>query len=107
MTEGSHLLTSASMTGHQNHARRAHPALRFDEARMKALPIEDGALAHYSVIHTSPKELLSWAGLVPFARSDWSTIQPPSVVSSTRTCWPAAAPPPETAPTSSTLECQQ
>lgn len=44
-----------------DHARRAHPALRFDEARMEALPIEDGALggvlAHYSMIHTPPGEL--------------------------------------------------
>jgi SAM-dependent methyltransferase len=43
------------------HARRAHPALRFDEARMEALPVEDGALggvlAHYSMIHTPPEEL--------------------------------------------------
>lgn len=44
-----------------DHARRAHPALRFDEARMEALPVEDGALggvlAHYSMIHTPPGEL--------------------------------------------------
>lgn len=26
-----------------DHARRAHPALRFDEARMEDLPVEDGA----------------------------------------------------------------
>ncbi|MGW0792831.1 class I SAM-dependent methyltransferase [Streptomyces sp. NPDC002911] len=43
------------------HARQAHPALRFDEARMEALPVEDGALggvlAHYSMIHTPPGEL--------------------------------------------------
>ncbi|MFJ7967688.1 class I SAM-dependent methyltransferase [Streptomyces sp. NPDC096324] len=43
------------------HARRAHPALRFDEARMEALPVEDrtlgGVLAHYSMIHTPPGEL--------------------------------------------------
>lgn len=43
------------------YARRAHPALRFDEARMEALPVEDGAfggvLAHYSMIHTPPGEL--------------------------------------------------
>ena len=43
------------------HARRAHPALRFDEASMEALPVEDGALggvlAHYSMIHTPPGEL--------------------------------------------------
>ncbi|MES0837308.1 class I SAM-dependent methyltransferase [Nocardiopsis tropica] len=44
-----------------DHARRAHPALRFDEARMEALPVGDGALggvlAHYSMIHTPPAEL--------------------------------------------------
>lgn len=44
-----------------DHARRAHPALRFDQARMEALPVEDGALggvlAHYSMIHTPPGEL--------------------------------------------------
>lgn len=44
-----------------DHARRAHPALRFDEARMEALPVEDGSLggvlAHYSMIHTPPAEL--------------------------------------------------
>ncbi len=44
-----------------DHARRAHPALRFDEARMEALPVADGALggvlAHYSMIHTPPGEL--------------------------------------------------
>ncbi|MFI6289615.1 class I SAM-dependent methyltransferase [Streptomyces sp. NPDC051018] len=44
-----------------DHARRAHPALRFDEARMEALPVGDGALggvlAHYSMIHTPPREL--------------------------------------------------
>ncbi|MER5636719.1 class I SAM-dependent methyltransferase [Kitasatospora sp. NPDC002227] len=43
------------------HARRAHPALRFQEARMESLPVGDGALggvlAHYSVIHTPPAEL--------------------------------------------------
>ncbi|MGW6691282.1 class I SAM-dependent methyltransferase [Streptomyces sp. NPDC054961] len=43
------------------HARRAHPTLRFDEARMEALPVEDGALggvlAHYSLIHTPPVDL--------------------------------------------------
>lgn len=43
------------------HARRAHPELRFEEARMEALPVGDGALggvlAHYSVIHTPPAEL--------------------------------------------------
>ncbi len=47
--------------GMVNHARRAHPALRFQEARMESLPIEDGALggvlAHYSMIHTPPGEL--------------------------------------------------
>ncbi|MFD3451996.1 class I SAM-dependent methyltransferase [Streptomyces sp. NPDC058691] len=44
-----------------DHARRAHPALRFDEARMEALPVEDrslgGVLSHYSMIHTPPEEL--------------------------------------------------
>ncbi|MET9467286.1 class I SAM-dependent methyltransferase [Streptomyces sp. NPDC006544] len=43
------------------HARRAHPAVRFDEARMEALPVDDGALggvlAHYSMIHTPPRDL--------------------------------------------------
>lgn len=43
------------------HARRAHPALRFEEARMEAMPVGDGALggvlAHYSTIHTPPEEL--------------------------------------------------
>lgn len=43
------------------HARRAHPALRFEEARMEALPVRDralgGVLAHYSTIHTPPAEL--------------------------------------------------
>ncbi len=43
------------------HARRAHPALRFAEARMEALPVEDGVLggvlAHYSMIHTPPGKL--------------------------------------------------
>ncbi|MEV6192997.1 class I SAM-dependent methyltransferase [Streptomyces sp. NPDC051920] len=43
------------------HARRAHPKLRFDEARMEALPVEDralgGVLARYSMIHTPPAEL--------------------------------------------------
>ena len=47
--------------GMVDHARRAQPALRFDEARMEALPVEDGALggvfAHYSMIHTPPGEL--------------------------------------------------
>ena len=43
------------------HARQTHPALRFDEARMEAMPVEDrtlgGVLAHYSMIHTPPEEL--------------------------------------------------
>ncbi|MET8832115.1 class I SAM-dependent methyltransferase [Streptomyces sp. NPDC004610] len=43
------------------HARRAHPTLTFDEARMEALPAEDGTLggvlAHYSMIHTPPAKL--------------------------------------------------
>ncbi|OII59739.1 methyltransferase [Streptomyces sp. CC53] len=43
------------------HARRAHPALRFAEARMEDLPVADGALggvlAHYSMIHTPPGDL--------------------------------------------------
>ncbi|TDC46647.1 class I SAM-dependent methyltransferase [Actinomadura sp. KC345] len=43
------------------HARLARPELRFDEARMEDLPVEDGALggvlAHYSMIHTPPGEL--------------------------------------------------
>ncbi|MFD7555399.1 class I SAM-dependent methyltransferase [Streptomyces sp. NPDC059835] len=43
------------------HARRVRPALRFDEARMESLPVEDGSLggvlAHYSTIHTPPAEL--------------------------------------------------
>ncbi|MFH7595551.1 class I SAM-dependent methyltransferase [Streptomyces racemochromogenes] len=43
------------------HARRAHPQLRFEEARMEDLPVEDGSLggvlAHYSMIHTPPAEL--------------------------------------------------
>ncbi|MEV4195956.1 class I SAM-dependent methyltransferase [Streptomyces toxytricini] len=43
------------------HARRAHPELRFDEARMEALPVADralgGVLSHYSMIHTPPAEL--------------------------------------------------
>ena len=47
--------------GMVEHARRAHPALRFDEAWMEALPIEDdalgGVLSHYSMIHTPPGEL--------------------------------------------------
>jgi SAM-dependent methyltransferase len=44
-----------------DHASRAHPALRFQQARMESLPIEDGALggvlAHYSMIHTPPGDL--------------------------------------------------
>ncbi|WP_435650910.1 class I SAM-dependent methyltransferase [Kitasatospora purpeofusca] len=47
--------------GMVEHARRARPALRFQEARMEVLPVEDGALggvlAHYSTIHTPPAEL--------------------------------------------------
>ncbi|GGS30734.1 methyltransferase [Streptomyces parvus] len=47
--------------GMVDHARRAHPALSFQEARMESLPIENGALggvlAHYSMIHTPPREL--------------------------------------------------
>ncbi|WP_412537949.1 class I SAM-dependent methyltransferase [Longispora sp. K20-0274] len=47
--------------GMLDHARRAHPALRFQEARMESLPIADGALggvlAHYSMIHTPPADL--------------------------------------------------
>ena len=47
--------------GMVEHARRAHPALRFDEARMEALPVGDGTLggvlSHYSLIHTPPAEL--------------------------------------------------
>ncbi|RII20224.1 Malonyl-[acyl-carrier protein] O-methyltransferase [Streptomyces sp. YIM 130001] len=47
--------------GMVDHARRTHPTLRFDEARMEALPVEDGTLggvlAHYSMIHTPPGEL--------------------------------------------------
>ncbi|MFC8225198.1 class I SAM-dependent methyltransferase [Streptomyces sp. NPDC057287] len=43
------------------HARQAHPALRFDEARMESVPVEDcslgGVLAHYSMIHTPPEEV--------------------------------------------------
>ncbi|MEU1484827.1 class I SAM-dependent methyltransferase [Streptomyces sp. NPDC005752] len=44
-----------------DHARRTHPKLRFDEARMEAMPVEAGSLggvmAHYSMIHTPPGEL--------------------------------------------------
>lgn len=47
--------------GMVEHARRARPALRFEEGRMEALPVGDGALggvlAHYSMIHTPPGEL--------------------------------------------------
>ncbi|MFE1559362.1 class I SAM-dependent DNA methyltransferase [Streptomyces sp. NPDC058734] len=47
--------------GMVEHARRAQPGLRFEEARMEALPVEDGVLggvlAHHSVIHTPPGEL--------------------------------------------------
>lgn len=47
--------------GMVDHARRAHPTLRFQEARMESLPVEDGVLggvlAHYSMIHTPPGEL--------------------------------------------------
>ncbi|MCQ6555857.1 class I SAM-dependent methyltransferase [Streptomyces sp. C10-9-1] len=49
---------SPAMVGH---ARRIRPALCFAEARMEALPVGDGALggvlAHYSMIHTPPREL--------------------------------------------------
>ncbi|WP_326783623.1 class I SAM-dependent methyltransferase [Streptomyces sp. NBC_00151] len=44
-----------------DHARKSHPTLRFDQARMEALPVENralgGVLAHYSMIHTPPEEL--------------------------------------------------
>ncbi|MEV7558372.1 class I SAM-dependent methyltransferase [Streptomyces sp. NPDC089795] len=44
-----------------DHARRARPALRYDRARMEALPFQDralgGVMAHYSMIHTPPGEL--------------------------------------------------
>ena len=47
--------------GMVGHARRAHPALRFQEAPMESLPVEDGTLggvlAHYSMIHTPPTGL--------------------------------------------------
>ncbi|BFO18533.1 class I SAM-dependent methyltransferase [Streptomyces sp. KM77-8] len=47
--------------GMVDHARRAHPELRFEEATMEALPVEDGTLggvlAHYSMIHTPPGEV--------------------------------------------------
>jgi SAM-dependent methyltransferase len=49
---------SPAMVGH---ARRAHPVLRFAEARMESLPVGNGVLggvlAHYSMIHTPPGEL--------------------------------------------------
>lgn len=68
------------------HARRALPALRFDEARMEALPVEDGTLggvlAHYSMIHTPPEELHALLDeqarvLAPGACS-WSRSSPPT-----------------------------
>ncbi|HEY1704070.1 MAG TPA: class I SAM-dependent methyltransferase [Trebonia sp.] len=44
--------------GMVGHARRAYPALRFEEAPMESLPVGDGALggvlARYSMIHTPP-----------------------------------------------------
>ncbi|MDT0405015.1 MULTISPECIES: class I SAM-dependent methyltransferase [Streptomyces] len=47
--------------GMVDHARRACPKLRFDEATMESLPLEDGTLggvlAHYSMIHTPPGEV--------------------------------------------------
>jgi SAM-dependent methyltransferase len=47
--------------GMVEHARRAHPSLRFEVAPMEDLPVADGALggvlAHYSMIHTPPAEL--------------------------------------------------
>lgn len=47
--------------GMVDRARRDRPGLRFEEARMEALPVEDGTLggvlAHYSMIHTPPGEL--------------------------------------------------
>jgi SAM-dependent methyltransferase len=47
--------------GMVEHARKSFPALRFDEARTEALPLEDGSLggvvAHYSLIHTPPAEV--------------------------------------------------
>lgn len=52
--------------GMVEHARRAHPALRFEEGRMEVLPVEDGVLggvlAHYSMIHTPPGELPALLG---------------------------------------------
>lgn len=42
-------------------ARRAHPAIRFEDGRLTDLPVSDGALAGavcwYSIIHTPPKDL--------------------------------------------------
>jgi SAM-dependent methyltransferase len=42
-------------------ARRAHPAIRFEEGRLTALPVADGALAGavcwYSIIHTPPEHV--------------------------------------------------
>ena len=44
-----------------DHASRAHPVLRFQQARMESLPFEDGALggvlSHYSMIHTPPGDV--------------------------------------------------
>ncbi|WP_326568115.1 class I SAM-dependent methyltransferase [Amycolatopsis rhabdoformis] len=44
-----------------DYARTTFPELRFDEARMEALPLDDGALggvlAHYSLIHTPPADV--------------------------------------------------
>lgn len=43
------------------HAKQAHPGVHFSAAHMESLPIKDnslgGILAHYSMIHTPPKEL--------------------------------------------------
>lgn len=42
-------------------ARDAHPAIRFDEGRLTALPLADhslaGAVCWYSIIHTPPERL--------------------------------------------------
>jgi SAM-dependent methyltransferase len=42
-------------------ARRTHPAIRFDEGRLNALPFADatlaGAVCWYSIIHTPPDDL--------------------------------------------------
>lgn len=42
-------------------ARRAHPAIRFEEGRLAALPLPDaslaGAVCWYSIIHTPPGQL--------------------------------------------------